>query len=1060
VPHDGPLPLSFAQQRLWFLDQFEPGSTQYVTAAAARLTGALDVAALTGALQHLVARHESLRTTLDTHDGRGVQVIHPAGGFAVQMADLTDAPGAPGEALDQLLGTEYTRPFDLRQGPLFRALLVRVAAEESVLLLTMHHVITDGWSMGVLTRELSVLYAAALHGREPALEPLPVQYADYAVWQRAQLTDTALAAGLDYWTGQLSGLAPLELPADKPRPPVRTPNGATCQFTIPAETTAQLKNLARAHDATLFMVLTAATQALLSRWSGQDDIAVGTAVAGRDRAELEHIIGFFVNTIVLRAAISPRASFTTLLTQVRDTTLDAFAHQHVPFERVVDAVQPDRDTSRTPLFQAMITLHDARRELPAFEGLAAEDVNFSKKEVNFDVSVSFIDTNGILYGFLEYSSDLFDAETAERMAGHLRVLLTAIAADPDRPVGAVPLLTAAERDQVLAGWNDTARPVSPATLGELFTAQARRTPDAAAVLWDGAQLTYAELDTAANRLAHLLIARGAGPERVVALALPRSAEIIVAQLAAAKAGAAFLPVDPAYPPDRIAFMLADAQPVLTVTRRDLAAGLAALGPAPVLVVDDPDTVAAVNQMPGHAPADADRTAPLHPAHPAYVIYTSGSTGTPKGVVVSHTGLASFAAAEAEHYQVRPGDRVLQFSSPSFDASVLELCMSLPAGAALVVPPDGPLLGDQLADVLARQHITHALIPPAALATVPPDAARGLPDFRTVIVGGEACPADLADRWAPGRRMINSYGPTESTVVATWSDPLTPGRTTIPIGQPIRNTQVYVLDPDLRVVPPGIPGQLYIAGPQLARGYLGRAGLTAARFTACPFGAPGERMYATGDLARWTGGGQLEYLGRADEQVKIRGFRIEPAEIQAALTAHPAIADAAVMAREDTPGRRQLAAYLVPAAAAAVPGTGDLRGWLAATLPDYMIPATFTVLDVLPLTPSGKLDRRALPAPDRDTASTGYVAPRTPAEEAIAGIWADVLGLDQIGIHDNFFELGGDSLRSLGVVAQARATFDVALTPRDVLVTRSVAALAELVQEKVLQEFERVALGEG
>ncbi len=457
--------------------------------------------------------------------------------------------------------------------------------------------------------------------------------------------------------------------------------------------------------------------------------------------------------------------------------------------------------------------------------------------------------------------------------------------------------------------------MTPATLGELFTAQARRTPHAPAVIFDSAQLTYAELDTATNQLAHLLIRRGAGPEQVVALALPRSAEIIVAQLAAAKAGAAYLPVDPAYPPDRIAFMLADAQPVLTVTRRDLVAALPALDPAAVLLTDDPDTLAAVNEMPGHAPADADRTAPLHPAHPAYVIYTSGSTGTPKGVVVSHTGLASFAAAEAEHYQVRPGDRVLQLSSPSFDAAVLELCMSLPAGAALVVPPDGPLLGDQLADVLARQHITHALITPAALATVPADAAHGLPGFRTVIVGGEACTAALADRWAPGRRMINSYGPTESTVVATWSDPLSPGHATIPIGQAIWNTQVYVLDPGLRPVPPGIPGQLHIAGAGLARGYLNQPGLTAQRFTACPFGPPGARMYATGDLARWTcgakgTGGQLEYLGRADDQVKIRGFRIEPGEIEAALLRHPAIAAAAVIAREDTPGRRHLAAYLV------------------------------------------------------------------------------------------------------------------------------------------------------
>ena len=674
----GPLPLSFAQQRLWFLNELEPEAGGYNSALALRLTGPLDTAALTGALQGLVTRHESLRTTLDDVDGKGVQVIHPAAEFTVQITDLTDTPPASQQqTLDQLLGSEYTRPFDLRHGPLFRALLIRLTPQESVLLLTMHHVITDGWSMGILTRELSALYTAAVHGRDAALVPLPVQYADFAVWQRSQLTDTVLAAGLGYWAAQLSGLAPLELPADRPRPPVRTPAGGTCQFTIGAPVTARLKDIARASDATLFMALAAAVQILLSRWSGQDDIAVGTAVAGRDRAELEHLIGFFVNTIVLRSAVDHRAGFTAFLGQVRATALDAFAYQHVPFERVVDAVQPDRDTSRTPLFQAMITLHDVRRELPAFEGLAVEDVNFSRKEVNFDISVSFIDSDDILHGFLEYSSDLFDSATVERMAGHLQVLLTAIAADPERPVGAVPLLTPAEREQVLTEWNDTTRELPAATLDELFAAQARRTPDAPAVISGSGQISYAELDTAANQLAHLLIQRGARPERVVALALPRSAEIIVAQLAVTKAGAAFLPVDPAYPPDRIAFMLADAQPVLTLTRRDLAPGLPALDPAALLVTDDPDTLAAVNQMPGHAPADADRTAPLQLTHPAYVIYTSGSTGTPKGVIVTHTGLASFAAAEAEHYQVRPGDRVLQFSSPSFDASVLELCMSPP-----------------------------------------------------------------------------------------------------------------------------------------------------------------------------------------------------------------------------------------------------------------------------------------------------------------------------------------------------------------------------------------------
>jgi amino acid adenylation domain-containing protein len=511
-------------------------------------------------------------------------------------------------------------------------------------------------------------------------------------------------------------------------------------------------------------------------------------------------------------------------------------------------------------------------------------------------------------------------------------------------------------------------------------------------------------------------------------------------------------------------MLADARPVITVTCTAVAAaldGLAGPGAGPALVLDDPGTAAALAGMPASPPARPGGPGRLD--HPAYVIYTSGSTGRPKGVAVTHAGLAAFAAAEAAHYQVRPGDRVLQFSSPSFDASILELCMSLPAGAALVTPPPGPLVGDQLASVLAGEHITHALIPPAALATIPvQSAARGLPSFRTVIVGGDACTADLADRWAPGRRMINSYGPTETTVVATWSQPLHPGQGTPPIGRPIPGTTVYLLDARLQPVPAGSYGQLYIAGAGVARGYLGRPGLTAERFLACPFGPPGTRMYATGDLARWNHDGELDFAGRADQQVKIRGFRIEPGEIETALRGHPAITDAAVIAREDSPGSpgaKRLAAYLVPAAGQH-PDPAALRTHLAQTLPDYMIPAAFITLDALPLTPNGKLDRRALPAPETAHASTPHAAPRTDTEQALAAIWADVLGLEHISIHDNFFELGGDSLRSVGIATRAKAAFDIDLTPRDVLTTQTISELAELVEDKVLQEFERIAMASG
>ena len=597
--------------------------------------------------------------------------------------------------------------------------------------------------------------------------------------------------------------------------------------------------------------------------------------------------------------------------------------------------------------------------------------------------------------------------------------------------------------------NNTAHEVARATLADLFEAQVRRTPESPAVLFDGGAFSYADLEAQANRLAHTLIARGAGPERIVALALPRSADIVAAQLAVLKAGAAFLPVDPDYPAERISFMLADAQPVLVLTLAGLVPHLPCPAGTETLVLDDEATVRALNEMPDYAPAAA--AGALRLAHPAYVIYTSGSTGRPKGVVISHGGLASFSAAAVDRYAVRPGDRVLEFSSPSFDASVLELCISLPAGAALVIPPPGPLLGEQLAHVLTGHRVTHALIPPAALATVPAgEAADGLPDFRTVIVGGDACTEELVERWAPGRRMINSYGPTESTVVATWSEPLSPGQGT-PIGRPIWNTRVYVLDRALRPVPAGARGELYVAGQGLARGYLARPVLTAERFVANPFGVPGERMYRTGDLARWNADGQLEFLGRADDQVKIRGFRVEPGEIEAVLRRHPGVAETVVIARQDNPGPKQLVAYAVRAAGLPV-SPAELREHAAAVLPGYLVPAAFVIMDEWPLNANGKLDRRALPAPERGTAAgSEYVPPRTEAEQAVAGIWAEVFGADRVSAEDDFFALGGDSILSFHVISRIAAAFGVQLPARSVFDVRTVARLAKLLPDPLTAE---------
>ncbi|MFD8251186.1 non-ribosomal peptide synthase/polyketide synthase [Streptomyces werraensis] len=1028
VTRDTPAPMSYAQQRLWFLEEFAPGSGEYVTALALRLRGRLEVPALTAALRALVERHEALRTTFDAVDGHGVQIVHPAGDVPLTLHDLSQLTGGERDArLADLLDAERARTFDLRRGPLLHTGLIRLADDEHVLTLTLHHIVTDGWSTGVLTGDLAHFYRAELGAEKGTLPPLPVQYADYAHWQRGRGTDDHLT----YWKEHLAGLETLHLPTDRPRPAVRTHHGASVRLSLPRETTRRLARVGRDRQATLFTTLVAAAQAYLARLTGGEDITVGTVTSGRDRAEVQHLVGFFVNTLVLRSRVTPDRPFPEFLDEVRGTVLDAFAHQEAPFEQVVDEVQPVRDTSRTPLFQVMVVLQNAPAAALDLPGLQVTDVDTELRHAAFDLTMEFAETGtGELDGVLTYNTDLFDAATAERMADQLGTLLTAVADDPDRPLGALPLATDETLKAVLDQGRATARPIPAATLPELFERQAARTPDAVALAdADGRELTYAHVERAANRLAHRLIARGVGPERIVALALPRSAETVVAQLAVTKAGGAFLPVDPDYPEQRREFML-----------RDAGAWLVLDDPAAVWDAEGPDT----------APADADRTAPLTVDHPAYVIYTSGSTGTPKGVTVTHRGLAAFAASAADRYDAGPGDRVLQFASPSFDASVLELCVSLLSGATLLTGEEGPLVSDRLAEVLAERRVSHTLIPPAALATVDPGTADALPHLRTLIVGAEACPAHLVERWAPGRRMINSYGPTEATVVATWTGPLTPGAGAPPIGRPAGATRVHVLDAALRPVPPGVTGDLYVSGPGLARGYLHRPGLTASRFVADPYGAPGERMYRTGDRARWDANGDLRFAGRADAQLKLRGFRIEPGEIESALRGSPLVRDAVVTVRaggSDPDGRSgaRLVAHVVPAEGAPedLP-VFALRDHLAGLLPAHMIPSVFVPLDRLPLTPNGKTDRNALPEPGPAHTATGpHTPPRTDTERRVARIWGDVLGVADVGAHDNFFHLGGDSVLSMQAVSRLRRD-GLHVTTRDLFTHQTVAELAGVV----------------
>jgi amino acid adenylation domain-containing protein/non-ribosomal peptide synthase protein (TIGR01720 family) len=1021
------LPLSFAQQRLWFLNEFEPDGAEYVTYTGLRLRGRLDVTALRGALTELVARHEALRTTFDSADGQAVQVVHPPRPVPLPLRDLSGMPAERQRAeLDRIGAAESGRPFDLRTGPLLRASLVRLAGDDHALTLALHHIVTDGWSMGILSDELGAAYRALLTGERPQLPPLPRQYADFAAWQRGRPAGAAFDEHAAYWRRQLAAVPALELPTDRPRPAVQTRNGAVLEFEIPAAVTARLKDLGRRHDATLFMTLMAGCQLLFHRWSGQDDVAVGTVVSGRERAELENIVGVFVNTLVLRSRLTGQRTFGEYLDGVRRTVLDAFAHQDVPFERVVDEVRPVRDTSRSPLFQAMVVLQNVGDRLPELPGLTAAELMPPVVTTGFDISVDFAERAGRIAGMVQYNTDLFDGATIERMTDHLLVLLAAAAADPDRAPAELPWMPAAERDRVLVEWNDTAAAAPRATVPAAFAAQAERTPRATALVAGDLSLTYAELNARANRLARHLRARGVGPERVVALSLPRSADAIVALWAVWKAGGVYLPVDPGLPADRVAMMLRDTDPVLVldapVPEEELARYAA----------DDLDD--------GEGEGD-HRPAAAGPDNAAYVIYTSGSTGTPKGVVVSHGALANLLSAHRAGWLPDEPIRATLTATFSFDTS-LEGPLLMAAGHELhLIDDDVRLDPAALVGYVARRGIDFMDLTPTYARQL---FAAGLLDDdrhrpKILMLGGEALDPSLWHQVAAagGTTGYNFYGPTECTVDALFCRI---GATPRPsVGRPLRNVRAYVLDEGLRPVPVGVPGELYLAGAQVARGYWGRPGLTAERFVADPFGPAGTRMYRTGDRARWTGDGVLEFLGRADEQVKVRGFRVEPGEIETALLAHPGVTEAVVVAREDQPGGGRLVAYLVPETAEP-PAADGLRSWLKRSLPDYMVPSAFVPLAALPRGASGKLDRRALPAPPRRPADeTRYVAARTAAEAELARIWAEVLDLTRVGVDDNFFALGGDSILSIQVVARARRA-GLALTAKDIFRYQSIAEL--------------------
>ncbi|MEV6399593.1 amino acid adenylation domain-containing protein [Streptomyces sp. NPDC051907] len=1048
------LPLSPAQQRLWFLDQLENGSATYHLPFAVRLTGALDADALGQALGDVVARHESLRTVFPDTGGRPRQQVIPADEARIALPVTAIAE----DALPAALTAAAVRRFDLASELPLRAELFSLAPTEHVLLLVLHHIASDGWSIGPLARDLAEAYALRREGAAPAWAPLPVQYPDYTLWQR-ELLDAVSDTQLAYWKEALAGLPEeLELPTDHPRPAVSTHLGATVEFRIdgPAHTAAA--QLARQQGASTFMVVQAALATLLSKLGGGTDIPLGTPVAGRTDSALDELVGFFVNTLVLRADLSGDPTFRELVDRVRGADLAAYAHQDLPFEALVEALAPSRSLARQPLFQTMLAFQNnasAELALPGLEldvtpvrtGAAKLDLAFELTERHTaDGSPDGIDA------VLEYSTDLFTAETAQSIADRLTHLLGALAGDPDRRLGQTDALLPAESARILGEWAGPTQHVDVAAVHELYAAKAAQQPAHPALVFGDVTLTYAELDARANQLAHELIARGTGPGDLVALLLPRSPDMVIALLAVLKAGAAYLPIDAAYPLDRIAYMLDDSRPALALT---MAAESAGLGDSTVdrLLLDEQSVRTSVAARPERAPADADRSSALTPLHPAYVIYTSGSTGRPKGVVVEHRTVAVMVADQGPKMGIGPDTRWLQFASYSFDAATWELSIGLLSGATMVLSTAedrGP--GEPLADLVARSDVNMVCLPPTVLSAWPAD--RPMPEGMQLVVAGEACPPELVERWSRGRVMLNAYGPTEATVCSSISLPLS-GAVKPPIGFPLHNTRLYVLDSRLRPVPPGVTGELYIGGAQLARGYLRRPSLTAGRFVADPFAAePGGRMYRSGDLVRWNADGSLDYVGRVDDQVKLRGFRIELGEIEGVLLARDDIAQAAVIVREERPGDKRLVAYAVPAS-----GDGDareLRTHLAAALPEHMVPAAVVLLDELPLTGNGKLDRRALPAPDYTQATSGR-APANEREAALCQAYADVLGLDAVGADDSFFDLGGDSISSIQLVSTARAA-GLAITAQDVFVHRTPQGLA--LAARAAGQVETVGAGEG
>jgi amino acid adenylation domain-containing protein len=1040
------VPLTFSQKRLWFLEQLEPETRIYNDAFGLRLTGDLDVEALDGALNEIVRRHEALRTVFVEEDGEPVQVILEDYRIPLDRRDLSHLPEEERMAeVRRVAGEVVYTPFDLARGPLLRPTLLRLGDRDHALLFPTHHIVTDGWSQGIFFGELRTLYAAFHEGNPSPLPPVPLQYGDFAVWQQEYLAGGALERQLDYWKERLRG-APglLELPTGRVRPAEQTYRGAAYDFSVPPQVSAGLHALAQQEGATLFMVALAALNALLGRYTGEEDIVVGSPIANRTRPELEGVIGLFANTLAIRVDLSGDPTFRELLRRVRDDVFEDFANQDLPFEKIVEELRIERSLSYNPLYQVLFVLQNAPRASGGLPGITMSSLETDHKKAKLDLALTMFDTPEGIFGGWEYSTEIFDRRTVVRMTDHFLTLFRGIVEAPDRRLSELPLIAPEERTRVLHTWNETAGAGrSDLPVHVQVAARAKAAPDAVAVQFRDDTVTYAELDRRANRLARHLRGRGVGPESRVGVCVERSPEMIVALLAALKAGAAYVPLDPAYPRDRLAFLVEDSGITALLTQERLFAGLPGNAAADTVFLDaDWERIAQEE--------DTDPGVEVHPESAAYVIYTSGSTGTPKGVVVPHGALAGYTGIAREAYGITARDAVLQFASINFDASAEEIYPTLAAGGRLVLRTEEMLdSASAFLDASRAWGITVLDLPTAYWHELVADAAAQDEDerpalpagLRLVIIGGERALPERLRAWqetfGDRVRLVNSYGPTETTIVATLCDlrlgPDDEGALRqIPIGRGIPGTRLYVLDPRGEPAPIGIPGELHVGGGGVARGYLDRPELTAEKFVPDPFGGTaGARVYRTGDRVRWLPDGSLEFLGRVDSQVKIRGFRVELGEIEAALAKQPGVEEAVVVARDDEPGNPRLVAYLVPEAGAEL-SPAALRAELKGELPGYMVPAAFVTMDELPLTRNGKVDRRALPAPDTagraEARVTGAAAPRNDVERTIAAAWQEVLGVEAVGLDDNFFDLGGHSLLLARLRSRLAGRF-----PRDVSV---------------------------